>query len=258
MLAWRGDVAEGFALLDKHGYTAAELMVRDVSLLNAKDILRQAGNENIAIPAVSTGQLRKEDGLSLCAPDREARQIAIDRTKAVIDFAAHFGAVINIGTLRGQLPTGTEREAAVLAAQQSIAEILEYAARVQVTVNIEPQCRYVINWLNTVDSVLAFANSFGTLRPYVLFDLYHAMLEEESVYAALIRARDQIRWLQIADTNRRAPGQGHWNFAEWFRILRALKYEGYVSVECMQGESSERTLAGASRFLHDCIRQDLF
>jgi hypothetical protein len=47
------------------------------------------------------------------------------------------------------------------------------------------------------------------------------------------------------------PGQGHWNFAETLRILDALGYEGFVSIECLQTP----VVSGAARHLRPFSNQ---
>lgn len=250
MLALRGPLEGSFALLAQHGYHAAELMVRDPSKLNAAEIAQRARDHGLELPAVSTGQLRKEDGLSLSALDERERMSAVDRTKHVLDFAAALGAIVNIGTLRGQLPLEkSQREAALAAAKRSFEAILGHARDAGVTVAVEPQCRYVINWLNTVTETSEWNRQFGAHGPRILFDLYHAMLEEPSVHASLVRFFQEIVWIQVSDTNRRAPGLGHWNFPETLRLLDALGYNGFVSVECLQDPDSLTVLQHSARFL---------
>lgn len=248
MLALRGPLERSFALLAQHGYHAAELMVRDPSKLNAAEIAQRARDHGLELPAVSTGQLRKEDGLSLSALDEQERRRAIDRTRHVLDFAAALGAIVNIGTLRGQLPVErSHREGALAAAKRSFEAILAHARNVGVAIAVEPQCRYVINWLNTVTSASEWNRQFGDSGPGILFDLYHAMLEEPSVHASLIRFFQEIVWVQVSDTNRRAPGLGHWNFPETLRLLDALGYNGFLSIECLQDPDSVTVLQYGAR-----------
>lgn len=236
MLALRGDLSASFRLLGELGYDAAELMVRDPSELNPAEIGRQAGDCGLVIRAVSTGQLRKEDGLQLCSPDASLRRRAIDRTKAVLDFAAALGAQTNIGTLRGTLP-GREWGVA------SLVELLAHSPRIAV----EPQCKWITNWIHTVEDAQALIAECGGLS--ILLDFYHAELEEASVPAAVFAAAGQISWVQVSDSNRKAPGWGHWNFAEHFRLLRAIGYEGYVSVECLPWPTAEKAARQAIRAL---------
>jgi sugar phosphate isomerase/epimerase len=256
MLALRRPLPEAFALLASAGYQAAELMVRNPQRLSPGLIVRQAADVGLALPAVSTGQLRKEEGLELCALDEAARGRAVDALKRVVDFAAAAGAaVVNIGTLRGQLPAGELGEKAAGLALRSLEQALDHAEPQGVALAVEPQCRYVSNWINTVAEGLSLIGRFGGRKPRLVFDAYHALLEERSVLASLIRARPNVAWVQLSDNNRLAPGLGQQNFGEFIRVLGALGYEGFVSVECLQRPGEESAVRQAARHLIPFIEE---
>jgi sugar phosphate isomerase/epimerase len=256
MLALRGPLDRSFALLAGAGYAAAELMVRDPERLDARQVRRQAADAGLALPAVSTGQLRKERGLQLCAIDPALRGAALDALLRVIDFAAEVGAgVVNIGTLRGHLPGGADGEAARRAAARALATAQVHAAAAGLVIALEPQCRYVSNWLHTVAESVAFLLRFPDPRPRLVFDCYHALLEERSVAAALIRAFPHLAWVQLADTNRGAPGAAQQNFGELVRILKALGYEGFLSVECLPSPDPAAAVLAAQRTLKPLLEE---
>lgn len=256
MLALRRPLPEAFALLASAGYHAAELMVRNPQRLSPGLILTQAADAGLALPAVSTGQLRKEEGHELCALDDTARGRAVDALKRVLDFAAAAGAnVVNIGTLRGQLPTGQHRDRAYDAALRSLEQTLAHAESLGLTLAIEPQCRYVSNWINTVADGLALIERFPGAKPRLVFDAYHALLEESSVLAALIRARSNVAWVQLSDNNRMAPGLGQQSFGEFIRVLGALGYDGFISVECVQRPDEESAVRLAASHLIPFIEE---
>jgi sugar phosphate isomerase/epimerase len=256
MAAFRGQGLEhAFSTLSQLGYDAAELMVRNPAELDCAEVGRLASTYGLAIPAVSTGQLCKEDGLTLNSCDPSIRGEAVRRTREVIDFAAMFGAQVNIGTLRGQMPLGAERGAAFGAVRASLSELLEYAAGRSVVLAIEPQCRFVSNWLNTVEETMLFALSFPGVKPYLLFDVYHAMLEEKSVAAAMIAGRERISWVQFSDSQRGAPGDGQMHFGEYIRVLNALGYHGYLSVECNPLPDAESAARRAATHLKPLLAE---
>ncbi len=252
MLALRGEIERAFERLAGLGYQGVELMVRDPAALDAAAIARAAAAQGLTVGAVSTGQLRKEDGLSLAAADEGIRRAATGRTRAVIDFAATFGAQVNIGSLRGHLgPGGAGRGRAT----ESLALLLEHAGRAGVRIALEPQCRYVIDWLNAVEETLRYREEFPGPKPWLLFDIYHAMLEERSVAAAAVRAREFITWVQVSDSNRLAPGGGQMGVADAVRVLRALGYEGFVSVECLQIPDSISAARQAASYLQPLLEE---
>jgi sugar phosphate isomerase/epimerase len=233
MLALRGDLSANFDLLAELGYEGAELMVRDPRLLDPSALTRAARASALAIVGVSTGQIRKEDGLSLSALAEETRRQAVERGRAAIELAAAVGAPqVNVGTFRGTLPPAPgDAEAARRAGTESLMTLADVAHRHGIVLALEVQCRFVVNWLNTVDETLAWFDEFPFARPRLLFDVYHAMIEEASIAASLVRARPHLSYVQVADSNRLVPGRGHLPIADILRVLAALGYDGYIGIE---------------------------
>lgn len=171
MLALRGELAASFQLLARLGYQGAELMVRNPAGLDPAVIQAQAAEQGLEIPAVSTGQMRKEDGMQLCDLDTAARSRAVCRTREAIDFTAALGArQVNLGTLRGTLPTGADRAEALAAARASLSELLDYAHERNVGIALEPQNRFTVNWLNSVGEALTWMQDFPQPNLSLLFD----------------------------------------------------------------------------------------
>ena len=175
----------------------------------------------------------------------------------MIEFAAAINSPqINIGTLRGHLPASApERDQALAAARASVGELLDYAAERGVGVALEPQSRFVSNWLNSVDEAVAWLRPFAQPNWSLLFDAYHALFEEASVYAALIRAFPHVSHVQVADSNRLAPGGGQVNFGELLRVLAALGYRGHVSVEVLPLPNAAEAATKAARCLRPLIEE---
>lgn len=254
MLALRGDLHDNFDLIAKLGYHGAELMVRDPTELDPRQIAAWSHDAGIEIPAVSTGQLRAEDGLTLVAKEETVRRSAIDRMKKVIEFAAELEAQVNIGSLRGILPEGEARQAGLSRVRDSLMELLDHAAEHKVCLALEPQNRFTINWLNGVAETLDWIDQFAHSNLGLLFDIFHAGIEEPSISAGLIQSGSHLTHVQVSDTNRLPPGHGHANFPELFHVLRALNYSGYISVEVLQIPSPEVACRQAAESLLPLIR----
>jgi sugar phosphate isomerase/epimerase len=268
MLAMRGPLARSFATLARLGYSGVDLMVRDPAALEPDALAGLAADHGLTIVSLSTGQARKEDGLSLASLDEGARTRAVDRGRAFLTLAGRLGAQVNIGTLRGTLPDGPDRPAARAAAVGGLRILLAEARAIGVRLAIEPQCRYISNWINTVSEARALAAELAEpdARPSrgdvaqgrvqgredglaLLLDLYHLELEEASVYAAIVDAGRLTTLVQVADSNRLPPGAGHAPFGELLRVLAAVGYDGFVAVEALQRPDSDEAAARAARHL---------
>jgi 5-keto-L-gluconate epimerase len=250
VLALRGDLEENFRLLSKLGYHGAELMVRDPNRLDTSQIKALAEEFNLEIPAVSTGQLRKEDGLQLCSLDEKLRTQTIQRIKEVIDFTSSIGSnQVNIGTVRGHVPDSPQRADSLRAAQEGLNALLNYAQEKGIGIALEPQNRFIINWLNSIDETLAWIKNFPQKNLSILFDLYHALFEEPSLYASLIKAFPHVSHVQFSDSNRLTPGYGQVNFVDVIRVLRALGYNRFISIEATTQPDGPRAAEQAARYM---------
>jgi len=58
-------------------------------------------------------------------------------------------------------------------------------------------------------------------------------IEEQDPLEALRRARDRLWHVHVADSNRRAPGWGHVDFAAVVGTLREIGYGGFLSAEVL-------------------------
>jgi 5-keto-L-gluconate epimerase len=254
MLALRGDLAPNFRLLRQLGYQGVDLMLRDPSQLDPRALLSLAGDTGLSFASISTGQLRKEDGLQLCSLNESERARAVARGQEVVELAQALGCGVNIGTFRGTLPAGDARTDALNAARASLAALLTHAAPRGVRIALEPQCRYVSNWLNTVAETKAFLAPFQP-QPAILFDVYHAALEENSLWASLVEAGPLISMVQVSDNQRLPPGTGQISFPDVLRVLHALRFDGFVSVEALQRPSPEQAAAVSARYLRPLLDQ---
>jgi sugar phosphate isomerase/epimerase len=120
-------------------------------------------------------------------------------------------------------------------ARQQILDFLGYCAdsaeRTGVTVAIEPLHRGECNLINRVEEGAALAREIG--RPGVrnLADTFHMEREEEPI-DVIVDTADVLAHAHTADTNRLAPGTGHYDHVAFFHALRRADYDARVSIEC--------------------------
>lgn len=241
-------VEEACAALREAGYAGVEPFVCDPSRFDGEAWIAAVRRHGLAIAAVGTGPTVFDDGLSFTAPEAARRRAAIDRAKAIVAFAAHCGAQVNIGKLRGDVrqdPSG----AAPQHLREAFLEISACAAQLGTTVTLEPQNRAIIDNLNTTDEALAWVRDVGAANVGLLLDLYHMHQEREDLPASLHRARDVLWHVHFADTDRAMPGRGTIDFASVVARLRALAYDRFITVEAKQEPDSLTAARAAAAFL---------
>jgi len=67
----------------------------------------------------------------------------------------------------------------------------------------------------------------------LLADLYHMNIEEANLADAIRAAGSHVGHVHFADSNRRAAGMGHIDFAPVVAALREVGYTGYLSAEVL-------------------------
>ena len=67
----------------------------------------------------------------------------------------------------------------------------------------------------------------------ILADLYHMNIEETNLADALRVAGPLVGHVHFADSNRRAAGLGHTDFAPIVAALVEIGYDGYLSAEVL-------------------------
>jgi sugar phosphate isomerase/epimerase len=117
-----------------------------------------------------------------------------------------------------------------------------------ITIAIEPLNRRESNILNSVAEAVTLAQAVNHPQIRVLADFYH-MDEEEEPLTEVVRHQAWLAHIHVADTERRAPGTGHYPYATFVEQLRQAGYQGRISVECRWDDFA--TEAGpAVQFLH--------
>lgn len=175
---------------------------------------------------------------------RDAAEAKLD---AAVDCAAALGAPLlsgpihsALGRFSGSGPTEPElaRSAAVLA------RVAARGAARGVRLGIEPLNRFECYLLNDTASAAAYARRVGS-GAGVLYDSFHAHIEEKDSAAAIRDHAAQFALVHISENDRSTPGHGQVRWAETFAALRAAGYAGPLVVEAFG--SSLPDLAAATK-----------
>lgn len=236
--SFAADFEATIARLAALGYDGVELAVRDPALLDVQAVRRVLDKHHLDVPAIGTGQAFVEEGLSLTHPDQNIRKQALDRFKSQISLARTFDAVVILGLIRGTAgvfgrtpsPSPGQARDGLIDAMRSIARNTDES---DVRIAIEPINRYETNLINTVAEALGLIQEVDAGNFGVLFDTFHANIEEPSIEESLYTCGSRLFHVHVADSNRWAPGAGHIDFARIISTLREMNYEGWLSAEIL-------------------------
>ena len=215
------------------GYDAIEIFPPSAEALNAVEINALVKRHGIGVAAVGTGGGWLIHKLHLCLPDAAMRQRANDFISGIIEVAAKLGAPAIIGSMQGRWGDSVSREQALAWLAESLNELGEHAASLGKPLLYEPLNRYETNLFNHVADTVAFLKTLKTRNVKILADLFHMNIEEASIADALRAGQGFIGHVHFVDSNRRAVGMGHTDFAPNITALREIGYAGYLSAEAV-------------------------
>jgi D-psicose/D-tagatose/L-ribulose 3-epimerase len=174
------------------------------------------------------------EGLSPISGDAEERRKARVNLKEKIQVAAEVGSHIlagpiysSVGYLPGRRRTDDEWKW-VVEAYQSVGDTLVANG---VTLAIEPLNRFETFFLNTAADAAALCDQVGHPNVGILFDTFHANIEEKNIAAGIRKVGKHLKHLHACENDRGTPGSGHVEWEAVFQALRDLKYDGWTVME---------------------------
>lgn len=237
-IAFDPNFENNVARIAELGYAGIELGVREPDKLDVANVKRILDKYKLVVPAIGTGQAYVEEHLSFTDPDASVREQAIKRIKTHIDLAREFNALVILGLIRGRVgafggtPSVTREQV-----RPWLVEALQIVARAAkekgVRVAIEPINRYETDLLNTAPEALGLIDELGADNVGVLYDTFHANIEEARIETGMRVCGARLFHVHIADSNRWYPGAGHTDFSRIIATLREMKYAGWVSAEIL-------------------------
>ena len=221
------------------GFDAVEVFPPGPDAVDPDELAGLLTDTGLSLAAVGTGAGWVKHKLTLTSPDPDIHAKAMAFVEEMIEFAAGFGAPVIIGSMQGRAEGAATRETALGYLSQALLNLGLFAASFNVPLLYEPLNRYETNLVNTLADGVALLKGLATTNVKLLADLYHMNIEEADLAAALRAAGPHVGHVHFADSNRRAAGMGHTDFAPVVAALRDIGYPGYLSAEVLPLPSTE-------------------
>lgn len=235
-----------FPAMKAHGFAGVEVARFDFTGFPAAEIRAAASGEGLEVILCSafTGELS-------LAGDQAG--VAQDFLRRACDAAVAVGAntlvgpfCTPVGYLPGRRRTNDEWQR-VVAGLQAVMAHFEAAG---VRMAIEPLNRFETFFLNTAADARRLVEEVGSPAAGVLFDSFHANIEEKQIGAAAASLGDRLFHVHTCENDRGAPGSGHVDWDGLFAGLREANYDGWCVIESFGFNIKE--IAAAA-----CIWRDL-
>jgi D-psicose/D-tagatose/L-ribulose 3-epimerase len=132
----------------------------------------------------------------------------------------------------GSLPTGeVDKKPYWERSVAAMKEVIKIVEDCNVLFNIEVVNRFEQYLINTCDEAVDYLNQVGSDHCKILLDSFHMNIEEDNIYNAIIKAGDKLGHVHIGETNRKAPGVGHFPWDELMKGLKDINYRGSIVME---------------------------
>lgn len=245
--AIRGIPAEAFAAIRDAGFSGVEFLVRDPDALNHSLLEREVQRAGLEVPAICTGEVFGEDGLSFTDPRPDIRAAAIRRMESAMTLAERFGAAVNVGRLRGRYHGGIAKAETRGWMVDAMRECCATCPNVRIV--IEPVNRQFTNFLCGTGETVAFLRDLDLPQVGVMIDNVHVEIEGEDMAEALRVARPVLWHLHISDSARLPLGAGDYDIRATLALYAEARPEAYVTVETFQKPDDAAAIRQSSAFL---------
>jgi D-psicose/D-tagatose/L-ribulose 3-epimerase len=256
LLLWTGHVTEEHVPILKAikqvGFDGVEVPIFDPSdtahFGKLGSILDDLGLERTAVALIP------DEAHSPISPDAAARDRGVDHLRRAIDCCAALEAQALVGpwyqplgVFSGDAPTDDELERCA-GVHRQVAGVARDAGLICA---LEPLNRFESYLLNTCEQTSAYLERLGEPGFGILYDTFHANIEEKDPLAALhaAYAKGHVGHVHISENDRGTPGRGHAKIAETIAALKGLGYDGWLTIEAFGKALPE--LAAATRVWRD-------
>lgn len=172
--------------------------------------------------------------VKLATADRELNKKCTEYLCRVIDVAADVEAptvIIGSGGATRHLDKEADREEATKCMADVIHSAGEYASKKNVFLAVEAINRYETNCFNTMKEATEFVTGIDHPNVRTMADTYHMNIEETVPADEVRKYGYALQNLHLADSNRHAPGTGHFDFRAVAEALLDTEFDKYCSFE---------------------------
>lgn len=236
-------------------YDGIELSLLEPEKIDVKKLTEISESYEIKIPALGTGSTYIRFGYSLGNSQESLRKKAIERIDKYIEFARETQAKVIIGLIRGRYKHDSNPQKERLNIMSSLRECCSLAENSDVQLVFEPINRFEVDSYNSISESIELIEKLGSDNMKLLVDSFHIYLEEDPAYIweYLKKIVHHVGHIHLADTTRRAPGSGHFDFKTFLTIFKNHGYNEFTSIETIMKPSFELIAKNSSEYLRKIL-----
>ncbi|WP_027328424.1 sugar phosphate isomerase/epimerase family protein [Marinimicrobium agarilyticum] len=221
------------------GFDFVELPVEDPEHIAAdklRPVLRDLGLEAVVCTAVVGDR-------DLSAEDPAIRQKALNYFESCLTLAEGLDSGVLVGPLyapvaKPRLSTEALRTAEWERSVASLAQLSQTAGERGIRLGLEPLNRFETDMVCTVEDANRMLADVNSPHLAIALDSFHMNIEETDFREAIRQAGERLVHVQVSDSHRGVPGEGNSDWAGLREGLRAVGYNGKLSIESFSPDAS--------------------
>ena len=226
-----GEFKKAFSVAKELKFDGIEISLADPEEISLSELKDLVDNYQIGISAVATGGVAVRDGLIFSSPEKSIRKAALQRIKRHIEFASLFKAVVVIGLVKGWVNNSYSQSEDLIT--ECLKECNEYSIEKLVNIALEPINRFQEDFFHSILDCKKYLDKVQLSNVKMMIDSFHMNIEDADMWENIRQAREYIIHVHYSDSNRLAPGMGHFNFMKMTQVLKEIGYHGYLSAEIL-------------------------
>lgn len=242
-------------LLKPLNYDGIEFSLLEPEIIDIKGIVEVKESYDMEISALGTGSTFIRFGYSFGHQVGQIREKAIRRIENYISFAKETDSKVIIGLIRGRYNYDNNPGREKINIVSSMKECCLLAEDNDVELVFEPINSFEIDSYNTISDSIGLIDEINSKNLTLLLDSYHTNLEEDptTIWDYLKEIAPKVGHIHLADSTRRAPGSGNFDFKSFLSIFKDIGYKDYASIETIMKPSFEDVARNTSEHLKSML-----
>ena len=233
----------------------------NASLFPVLEQIKAAGYDGVEVPIFDTNPKhweawrKKLDELELdrvavtingpdhhqISADPAMRHKTLKRNKQALECAQVLGSSLltgpyhsALGVFTGSKSTEEENNWAA----ENLFALAEHAKAMNITLGLEYLNRFESYLVSCADELIALVDRINHPNCKLMFDSFHANIEETKLGDAIRRMGNRLVHIQLSENHRGTLGAGHVDFKNILTALDDINYKGMVSIEAFSSKLS--------------------
>jgi len=216
--------------IKEQGFDGLEIPILEPATFHARAVRREL--EKYDLECTTVGAMPA--GSSLASDDNGSRARGLAHLEACIAVTREIdGGLFSgpfytpVGEMTGLRRTADEWKRVVDAWQRLGARVHDAG----IEIGIEPLNRFETYFLNTVADAVTLCDAIDDPAIGILFDTFHANIEEKSIARAVGQAAPHLKHLHTCENDRGTPGSGHVDWDGFFDSVSRIGYDRWMTIE---------------------------